>query len=137
MAQTWTIVKEFYTREFGIDGWIVEMYANLDILCLCVSGVSNEDIVKFLEIPLPDVKNIMEKTLDFEGWEKTLPINPLQIFSAYDGTKSSVQHFVDFNSVISAELCKYEDLSHIKTDTLFYLCELYTDIEERIINEWV
>lgn len=137
MVQTWTIIKDFYTREFGIDGWVVEMYANIDILCLCVSGASNETIVKFLEIPLSDVQDIIMKTLDFEGWDKDLPINPLQLFSGYTGVKSSVQHFMDFDSVVSSELSKYEEFAHIKTDTLFYLCELYTDIEERIKNEWV
>lgn len=137
MAESWAIIKDFYMREFGIDGWVVEMYANLDILALCVSGASNETIVNFLDLPLAEVIKVLSDAYEFEGWVKDLPFNPIQIFSNYSGTKSTVEHFVSFTSDVAVELGKYSGIEHIKPEKLFYMCELYNDIEERIRNEWI
>lgn len=137
MVESWEAIKDFYKREFGIDEWVVEMYANLDILALCVSGASNDTIVNFLELPLEEVIKAIDSAFDFDGWPRDLPFNPFFIFQSYNGVESSVQHFVDFSSSVSNELSKYEELSNIKPEKLFYMCELYSDIEERIKNEWI
>lgn len=133
----WEAVKEFYQKEFGIEDWVVEMYANMDILSLSVSGVSNEGIVNFLELPMKEVEKVLEDVFEFGGWNKDLPINPYRLWKLYDGKRNSVEHFHDFVSDIGVELGKYSGFESVKAEKLFYMCETYNDIEERINNEWV
>ncbi len=134
---SWDIVKEFYQKEFGIDNWVVEMYANMDILCLCVSGASNASIEEFLEIPIPEIVKVLQDAFDFGGWDKDLPLNPYKIFCSYKGTISSVQHFADFVDEVGTELAKYLDFSLSHTDKMFYMCETMYDIESKIKDEWI
>lgn len=131
----WDAVKEFYKDKFGIDGWVVEMYANLDILSLCVSGASNDTIVNFLEIPMEEVVKVLEDTFKFSGWEKDLPFNPYRLFCSYNGIISSVDHFVSFTMDVAIELAKSGNF--VNQEKVFYMCETYKDIEERIEDEWI
>ena len=133
----WEAIKEFYQREFGIEGWLVEMYANLDILSLCVSGASNDSIVKFLELPMAEVLKVLNDTFDFEGWKKDLPINPYKMYYTYDGDKCSIQHFQDFVLNVTLELGKYSGFEAVKAEKLFYMCETMYDIERKIQDEWI
>ena len=132
----WDAIKEFYQREFGIEGWLVEMYANLDILSLCVSGACNDSIVKFLELPMAEVIKVLSDTFEFEGWAKDLPINPYKMFCGYSGEKSSVEHFVSFTLEVAVELSKHS-VWDIKPEKLFYMCETMYDIERKIQDEWI
>jgi len=133
----WNLLKEFYKEKFGLDGWVVEMYANMDILCLCASGASNETIEKFLEIPLEEIKPVLEDTFEFPGWDEDLPINPYRMFCNYGGQISSVQHFSDFVKETELELSKYSNSIHKDVSKMFYLCETMYDIERKIQDEWI
>jgi hypothetical protein len=134
---SWEAIKDFYQREFGIDGWVVELYANLDILCLCASGASNRDIEEFLEIPQKEIVKVIRDAFDFDGWENSLPINPYRIFYSYEGEITSLYHFLDFTKAISTELQSYVECRDIKADKLFYICETMYDIERKIQDEWI
>jgi hypothetical protein len=135
---SWEVVKEFYKSKFGMKDWVVEMIANLDILSLCVSGASNDSIVKFLDIELNEVIQVLYDTFEFSGWRIDLPINPYRIWGMYDGVKSSVEHFVEFHKALEMEFAKYPLLEETaQLDALFYMCETYNDIEERINDEWI
>lgn len=134
----WEVIKEFYKENFGFDGWLVEMYANLDILALCVAGASNESITKFLELPINEVIKAINDALEFDGWKKDLPVNPYRMYTAFSGIIGSVEHFKTFVSDVNVELAKYPDIdSEVRAEKLFYLCEKYHDIDERIQNEWI
>ncbi len=133
----WEVIKEFYQKEFGIEGWVVEMYANMDILILCASGASNETIEKFLELPVEDVSRVIRDAYDFEGWACDLPINPYQMFISYNGQVSSVQHFTDFVNTVDTELSKYGGIYPKTTEKMFYICETMYDIERKIKDEWI
>lgn len=133
----WDAIKEFYQREFGIDGWVVEMYANLDILSLCVSGASNSTIVEVLDVPMDEVIKVLSDTFQFDGWKRDLPINPLRMFNLFDGQKSSVEHYICFVGEVSIELRKQKELWEVNPVKLFYMCETFTDIEGKINDEWV
>lgn len=133
---SWETIKDFYKETFGIDGWVVEVYANIDILCLCASGASNENIEKFLELPKEEIHRVLKDTFEFAGWDKDLPINPYKMFCDYRGDISSVEHFVRFTEDISVELAKH-GLWNIKPEKLFYLCETMYDIERKIQDEWI
>jgi hypothetical protein len=137
MNSHWEAVKEFYKEKFGIDSWVVEMYANLDILSLCVSGASVETIVQFLELSPNEVVQVVNDTFDFNGWTRDLPINPYRMFSAYMGNKGSKNHFTAFVSEVRVELGKYSGYESVDPEKIFYMCETYSDIEERIQNEWI
>jgi hypothetical protein len=133
----WEVIKDFYQREFGIDGWVVEMYANLDILALSVAGASVDTISTFLELPIAEAVKVNCDVFGFDGWRKDLPINPYRVYNLYTGTKGSVDHFVSFSADIAVELGRYSGFDEVKPEKLFYMCETYGDIEERIQNEWI
>lgn len=133
---SWEAIKDFYKTKFGIDGWVVEMYANLDILALCVSGASNQSIVDFLELSLEEVSAVIKDTFGFDGWEFELPINPYHIFMTFKGSRSSLEHFSSFVQEVTFEFQKYS-IENISVEKLFYMCEAFSDIEERINDEWI
>lgn len=134
---SWEAVKEFYQKEFGIDGWVVEVYANMDILSLCVSGASNKTIEEFLEIPQHEIVNVLRDAFEFDGWEEDLPMNPYKMFCGYAGTISSIQHFSDFVGEVGNELAKYRNFKLSNLDKIFYMCETMYDIERKIQDEWI
>jgi len=113
------------------------MYANLDILALCAAGASNETITKFLELSPTEIAQVLTDTFEFQGWDRDLPLNPYRMFTSYTGKRGSVEHFAQFVSDISVELRKYTDFESVKPEQVFYMCETYNDIEERIQNEWI
>lgn len=133
----WDTVKEFYQKEFGIEEWVVELYANMDILSLCASGASNKDIEEFLEIPEKEIVTVIRETFDFDGWDKALPLNPYRLFCSYDGAISSVSHFLDFVSALSTEFGAYREFASLRLDKIFYICETMYDIERKIQDEWI
>jgi hypothetical protein len=132
----WETVKEFYKEHFGLEGWVVEMYANMDILSLCVSGASNESITKFLEIPMPDIMKVLQDTFSFQGWTVDLSFSPYRMFTAYKGIISSVEHFISFTEEVALELSK-NNIHDMKPEKLFYMCETMYDIERKINDEWI
>lgn len=140
MGTGWEVIKEFYQDKFGIDGWVIEMYANLDILILCASGASNRTIESFLEIPLDEIKKVIQDVFGFGGWGEDLPINPYKMFCSYNGIISSVEHFKDFLAYLDSEISKFPSLEEFRTvkgEQLFYLCETMYDIERKIQDEWI
>jgi hypothetical protein len=132
----WEVVKEFYKEKFGIDGWVVEMYANLDILSLCASGACNETIERFLEIPLNEIEQVIKDTFDFDGWESDLPVNPYKIFT--DAESLGEVHYADirFISEMQSALINFKN-----RDSLIYraywVCKTMCDIERKIDDEWI
>ena len=132
----WEHIKEFYEDKFGIEGWVVEMYANMDILSLCASGASNKTIESFLEIPEGEIVRVIRDAFEIEGWETDLPINPYKMFCSYDGEVSSLAHLTDFILEVAIEMSKYK-LKVIDPAKLFYICEAMYDIERKIADEWI
>lgn len=127
----WDTVKEFYKESFGIDGWVVEMYANLDILTLCASGASNESISNFLEIPKDEVKKVLKETFEFDGWEEDLPLNPYKLYT--DGIKEYPNHvesrlISEFRKTFQTERYIY---------VAYWICRTLDDIERKIQDEWI
>jgi hypothetical protein len=119
MSESWEYIKEFYKEHFGTDKWVVEMFANMDILLLCVSGASNTTISSFLNIPIDEIKLVIEEVFEFKGWEVDLDINP----------------YKDYKENLSDFTLMYGD-SEIGSQ-LLSICETMSDIEERIDNEWI
>ena len=123
----WEYVKDFYKEHFGIDGWIVELYANLDMLQLCASGASNETIISVCDIELDDLVEILMNTFQFPGWNIDLPINPYKLYLDVG------QDYIQF----SKEL-RVSNVFELKAiDEVFELCRTMSEIEERITDEWI
>lgn len=137
----WETVKEFYKEKFGITEWVLEMYANIDILTLCVSGASNKSIESLTEIPREDVKQVIQDVFGFAGWGEDIPINPYKMFCNYGGKICSIEHFIDFDKELSMELSKYSSFVHnewtTKIQRIYYMCETMYDIERKIKDEWI
>ena len=125
----WQSIKDFYKEHFGIQGWVVELFANMDILLLCASGVSNENIEKFLELPMTEVTEVIMNTFGFEGWTVNLPVNPYKIFLDVGESK--------FKEELLLSLAPYADARDTDLDNLLRVCKTMTDIEGKINDEWI
>ena len=133
----WEYVKEFYKQCFGIDGWVVELYANLDILQLCVSGASNKSICKFTDLDLEDIVEILITTFHFSGWQEDLPVNPYKLYIELVGLPE-FEMKVKFISEMTRALNGYKIPE--QPDIIYnclVICKTMKEIEERIQDEWI
>jgi hypothetical protein len=133
----WETVKEFYQEQFGIEGWVVEVYASLDILTLCVSGASNETITKFLEVPIADVKKVIQDTLDFDGWDEDLPISPYNVYNSMSSRWAEDSFPVDFINSLIHLLMPYPKFRNLNLLYVYKMCKTSSDIERKIHDEWI
>lgn len=120
----WDGIKEFYMEHFGISNWVVEMLANLDILTLCASGASNKTISDFLNISEDEIALVIKEVFEFSGWDIDLPINP---YKSYKETSD-----IDFSTLYS-----YPEFKWLEPEILVRICDIMSNIEERIYDEWV
>jgi hypothetical protein len=135
----WDAVKEFYEEKFGIEGWVVEMYANFDILILCASGASNESIETFLEIDAKEVLKVIQDTFDFDGWKEDLPVNPYKIYCDLEKEFEKYEHKdVRFMSEMTSALNSYTQANKDATIyKAYWICRTMSDIERKINDEWI
>lgn len=123
----WEYVKEFYKQHFGIEGWVVELYANLDILTLCASGASNESIMNVCDIELDDLVEVLMNTFKFPGWKVDLPINPYKLYTSLEGDYDSF-----YKEIQQTNLFGFHAI-----EDLYSICKTMKELEERIVNEWI
>jgi hypothetical protein len=81
--KNWKQLKKFYKTQFNLNGEILEILADYDVLLLCVSGLSNLTISKFLDITTSEVRKIIMKNLHFLGWEEDLKWNPYYFYRIF------------------------------------------------------
>lgn len=135
----WDYVKDFYKECFGIQGWVVELYANLDILQLCASGASNTSIVNFSDLDLEDVVEVLLTTFKFKGWEQDLPVNPYKIYNElFIKLGDEGRQYLEgtFKYSLKNTLGLYPQ-SPQDVDVIYEICKTMKEIEERIQNEWI
>lgn len=129
----WEAVKKFYKDTFGTDAWVVELYANLDILLLCSSGASNKSITNLLEIDTEEVEKVVESTFHFEGWVEDLRINPYSIYCCmYNMGENELDDFKKEIGIVSEYAY---DLNQIQF--MYEMCKTMHDIESKIRDEWI
>lgn len=133
---SWELIQKFYKDNFGIGGWLVELYANLDILVLCASGTSNKNISIFTEIPIEEVERVLENTLDFKGWEVDLPMNPYRTYSDImsDFEKITKSSFIVMMNINLNKDPLYKD---IDSENVYRICKAVWEIESKIKDEWI
>jgi hypothetical protein len=120
--ESWEKIREFYKEHFNMPPRVVDAIACDEILLLCVSGVSNENVARNLEIDGEYVDCVIKDFLEFGGWEYNLDINPFFIYnshSQYDDYKSEC-------SIISPVLT--EEL----INKSYGLCRKYDKIRKEI-----
>lgn len=87
--ETWNQVKQFYKDKFDIEGSMVELATNFDIIKMCATGASNKTIADFLEIDEQLVTNIIDKYLGFVGWEVDLEFSPYKVYKDNNFTSNT------------------------------------------------
>jgi hypothetical protein len=133
---TWNKIKEFYKENFGIDNWVVEIFANQDILVLCASGTSNKTISNFIEVSEKEIKEVIKQTFLFDGWEQDLPINPYGYYCSLIDENGEVirkKFMEDLDSKFQHEL----SLPKIDTALVYRICQTMWELENKINDEWI
>jgi hypothetical protein len=122
----WTTIRDFLANQINIDPKTLEYIAVFNILEGCVAGVSNRDISEINDLSLGYIQATIIEFLKVYGWNETLYINPLAIYTIAKGEKQT------FNI-----LCKNED-SYLDKNTIsayFTACENFNKIS-KIIEEY-
>jgi hypothetical protein len=126
----WDIIKKFYKEEFGFEGWMVELFANQEVLLLCASGANNNTISSFTEIPVDEVVEIIRLSFKFDGWNPEIPINPYGYYS---------QEMKEKDTVLMSEFIEeLRNQCHLELDykLIYSVCKTMWEIEDKINNEW-
>jgi hypothetical protein len=126
----WEVIKDFYKKEFGIENWMVELFANQDILLLCASGASNNTIHTFTEIPLQEVEEVIQNSFKFVGWGGDLPINPFGYYSMIMAEQGEV-HMSEFMEELK-EQCRCD----FDYKQMYLISKTMWEIEKEIEDEW-
>lgn len=124
---SWEYVKEFYRRYFGIEDWVIELYANMDILRLFVSGASNKTIENLCQMDLDDIAEILMNTFQYPGWKTDLPVNPYKLYSDVSGNYKLFYRYMRETNVFELRFIKY----------VYVMCKTMYELEERIADEWI
>lgn len=119
----WTLIKKLYKNKFGIDKKELESMSDYDVVLLCVSGMSNEDISNFLDIDRKETDKIILKHLFFAGWEPTLSYNPYYFYRL--SLKCGIINSVQFADLVYGNVKGNQDTY---ADIAFDFCVLF-DIE--------
>lgn len=125
----WNIVRQFYMDSFGIAPELVDLMASNEILLMCVSGSSNESISRILNIDEDDIEEIISLIFDFKGWEKDLNFNPYRIY------REDPDYIAFVGSIVDSRGTEDGDIDTI--NTMFFNCQIYSEIEEKLDLNWV
>lgn len=117
-------IKELYENKLGIDGCIVDLLADYEIMYYCVTGLSNQAISQLLSIEEEAVKEVLLSRFDFSGWETTLSFSPIYIYSKAQGFES-----IFYSSLIGI----YKFPKNLSKKAL-EICKLF-EMYENILNE--
>lgn len=126
---TWSNIKEFYTKRFGISPELVDIMSVFDILKLCASGSSNIAISKFLGETEESIMEINDAYLGFMGWKMDLDFSPLKFYKELNNPME--KEFVD--SVIQKYGYKLNaDLHH-----MYESASIVERLEKLIDEKWI
>lgn len=80
-------IKNLYKEHFNIDGDLVDLLADYEIMYYCVTGLSNKDISEILDIEEKAIKDVLINRFNFYGWRTNLDYNPIFIYNKVNGNK--------------------------------------------------
>ena len=104
----------------------LDFLSSREILVLCCSGMSNNDISTFLLIEEEDIKSTISEYLEFDGFDKTININPLFFYR-----KLVKDDKIDSDNYIKL-LIKF-GLTNNVAATFCEICEHFCELDADII----
>jgi len=81
MITLWDFFVSEYSNATGYSKNKIEFIAVKDILFKTVTGYSTEDIEFSLNFPESYIKEVIKDHFGFEGWTKSLDINPYPLYN--------------------------------------------------------
>lgn len=124
----WDYTKKLLEEKLNIPGKIIDYIAVKDILQLCASGSSNENISRFTDADVRYVSKTILEFFKFPGWSVDCECNPYQIFKSCDN---------DWESFVKEIEILYPQYSITKIEQMFSICEIFIEIEEETEKYWV
>ena len=103
--ELWKEIKEFYLNTFGNSDCLVELMASDNILLLCASGASNDEISRTLDVDVDAVESTIidyfGDDITFSGWSDSLTINPFSMYQVIILQLGTVDYDVFHREVLS------------------------------------
>lgn len=96
---------------------------------MCVSGSSNESISKILNIDIDAISDILSVILNFNGWTSDLDYSPYSVY------KEDPDHVAFVGTVVETHMPGWISINEM--DLAYSLCKIYSEIEDKLDQDWV
>jgi hypothetical protein len=103
---TWSDIRKFYKKVFGVDGKTVDLLSSFDILRLYAQGLGYNSIARILDCDIPYIKYSVKYYYKVEAREHDLDISPI--------------------------MCYNSGGEQILSPTDLTICEIYKELEKKI-----
>lgn len=123
----WDYLKTLLEDKLGIPGNVLDYIAVKDILQLCASGSSNQNISRFTNVDLDYVTSTIREFLLFDGWIDDCDLNPYMTYQSCQGVYS------DFEREI---LLLYPFYTKNAIMQMYSAANLYKLIEDKMEEYW-
>ena len=127
--ETWEQVKQFYKDKFDIEGSMVELATNFDILKMCAAGASNKSIAMFLEIDEELASAVIDKYLGFMGWREDLSFSPILYYKQLNSPP--IDKFVE------EMIIKFGHMFNMDMKHLYDAASITEQLERLLDDKWI
>lgn len=127
----WNYLKILLEERLNIPGRVLDTIAVKDILQLCASGSSNENISKVTEADLEYVVDVLREFLLFFGWTIDCDLNPLTLYNSLVDDLYSFDLFEREINILYPYYTKEEIMQ------MYQVAHLYKQIEDEMEKFWV
>lgn len=84
---TWDLLKEYYSKTFGVNPAIVDYIAVHDILELCARGYCVSRIARHIEDDEQYVTDVLKEFFNFDGFEEDIDFDVKPLYDRYKYNK--------------------------------------------------
>ena len=121
----WKDIRKWISTTSSIPEIIIDYISVLNVLKLCVYGLSNDKIAYFSDLNEEAVEDILFRYFGFKGWLLDLDLNPWRIYQTSQGNYELYQIKIwDLTSLLNYDIIGLS----------YKLCKKYETIKEEIEN---
>lgn len=100
---SWRFLQAYLDYFQEVPPFVLDFLAIEEIIKYCISGISNKTIALSLDISEELIKDILEKFLEFSGWEEDLDISPMFFYNSSYGIYLLYRNKIEEVSPVTTE----------------------------------
>lgn len=127
----WDYIRILLEDKLNIPSHVLDIISVKDILQLCASGSSNENIVRFNNVELDYVKSTIQDWFFFDGWEKDCDLNPYQLLSSLEDYDYAFEYFEKEIAIL------YPYYTKAAVEKMYSVATIYKKLEDEMEKFWI